>query len=623
MPATPEGDEGDAAAAGVAVAEAVAEAVAVAMGAGEQPVLPFPDDPRPGPAIPLVARPASALLREAVADPRVLVLIEERVARPALRLADLLSGARKVLAGGGGAEEALWHLWEASGLARRLAAAAGNPGAAGRAADRDLDAVVALFDALARGTERRPRAGVAVLLDELEAQEIPAQSRAEGALTDGDAVRLLTAHRSKGLEWELVVVAGVQEEIWPDLRRRASLLHGDRLSSTGVQPAPTPAQLLAEERRLFYVALTRARTRLVITAVDSGEDGGDRPSRFLDEIGVEAAVATPGAGLLTPSSLVGRLRRSLHPDANSPRARAAAAELARLATAEPGVAVPAADPDRWWGVADVTPGAVPVRPSEEPVALSASAVSGYLTCPLQWFLRSELRAAGPDTASQGFGQVVHVLARLVSTGAVAPEIEPLMDKLDVVWHGLAFDSPWQRERERENAREALEGFLRWHRERDADVVGSEVPFDVVHGGARLRGSIDRVELDADGRAVVLDYKTGSSPAKKKELAEHPQLGVYQLAVREGGVPAAGPQPVPGGAALVQLRNPGRDGAKLQPQPPLPQTDPPGDTWVDELVQRTAVGIVAESFPARVNDRCQTCAYQSACPAQDAGGQVIP
>src|SRR5699024_10499846 len=106
-----------------------------------------------------------------------------------------------------------------------------------------------------------------------------------------DAVRLLTAHRAKGLEWELVVVAGVNEEVWPDLRRRDSLLAPDRLArgadGRGVTvPPPSRAMLTAEERRLFYVAITRARHRLVVTAVSAADDGGDRPSRFLAELGV-------------------------------------------------------------------------------------------------------------------------------------------------------------------------------------------------------------------------------------------------------------------------------------------------------------------------------------------------
>ena len=93
---------------------------------------------------------------------------------------------------------------------------------------------------------------------------------------------LLTAHRAKGLEWDLVVVAGVQEGRWPDVRRRGSLLEPDRLGRHEVLPAVPSANRIAEERRLFYVACTRARSRLVVTAVAGTEgEGTSRPGSWL------------------------------------------------------------------------------------------------------------------------------------------------------------------------------------------------------------------------------------------------------------------------------------------------------------------------------------------------------
>ena len=98
----------------------------------------------------------------------------------------------------------------------------------------------------------------------LVAQEIPADTLAERGVR-GSAVRLLTAHRSKGLEWPLVVVAHAQEDGWPDLRRRSTLLQADRIGPGDLLPPVSTRDLLAEERRLFYVAVTRARERLLVT----------------------------------------------------------------------------------------------------------------------------------------------------------------------------------------------------------------------------------------------------------------------------------------------------------------------------------------------------------------------
>src|SRR6202042_1486628 len=101
----------------------------------------------------------------------------------------------------------------------------------------------ALFDIAQRLEDRQPRATVAALLEEIGAIEIPAAPY-EGKSGALGAVRLLTAHRSKGLEWDLVVVADLQEGIWPDLRRRGSLLEADALDRSGPRPPMTSGALL-------------------------------------------------------------------------------------------------------------------------------------------------------------------------------------------------------------------------------------------------------------------------------------------------------------------------------------------------------------------------------------------
>ena len=125
----------------------------------------------------------------------------------------------------------LWTLWDGTDWGRRLRArhpASAAPAA--RLAHRDLDAICALFEVAARAEEQRGHTSVREFLATLRAQEIPADTLADRGVR-GDAVRLLTAHRSKGLEWRLVVVAHVQEGAWPDLRRRDSLLQADRIGA--------------------------------------------------------------------------------------------------------------------------------------------------------------------------------------------------------------------------------------------------------------------------------------------------------------------------------------------------------------------------------------------------------
>src|SRR3954453_19859137 len=482
------------------------------------------------------------LIRDIVVDPADLTSVEDWAGTPVRRLHELLVRCGDVLREGGTPEEALWVLWQGSGWARRLTEEAAGVGAVARNADRDLDAVVALFEAAARLEEREPRAGVMTLLDELGMQEIPASPQEERAAT-GHAVRLLTAHRSKGLEWEVVVVADVQEDVWPDLRRRGSLLDANEVDLHEVRSAPTTQQLLVDERRFFYVALPRARRLCLGTGVNAVDDAGARPSRFLDEL-VDELPPTKLAGvdLLSPASLVARLRRALQAAAE-PAAlrRSAAARLARIAaaTADDGTPlVPVADPSVWWGTRDWTPGVAPIRGAELPLRLSGSAVAGYETCPLRWFLDREVHAGGGASVAQGFGTVVHALAQLVAEGTLPPDADVLVEQLEQVWSALGFEAPWQAEREREEARAALRRLVRWLEGRDRRGVASEASFEVTlstsgAGDVLLRGAVDRLEVDAEDRVHVVDFKTARSAKTKAAVEQDAQLAVYQLALRSG------------------------------------------------------------------------------------------
>ncbi|MEU8208279.1 PD-(D/E)XK nuclease family protein [Micromonospora sp. NPDC049044] len=270
-------------------------------------------------------RPSGELIVEALRDPAELAGIDRRWAEPAQAVAGLLATARDAAAGPGStAEDVLWAVWSASGLAERWAGAInqGRPAAGegdlarrrrAEAADRDLDAVLVLFDAAARFTDRLPGARTEVFLDHVLAQDLPADTIAPTA-DRGAAVRLLTAHAAKGLEWDLVAVAGVQEGIWPDLRLRGSLLGSERLvdvltgrsvdGATAANVVGQTSALLDEERRLFHVAISRARHRLLVSAVASAAVGGDdhqeQPSRFLHELGPTVPPTLPSAGPPTP-----------------------------------------------------------------------------------------------------------------------------------------------------------------------------------------------------------------------------------------------------------------------------------------------------------------------------------
>ncbi len=576
------------------------------------------------------ATPSRELLRRAVTVPGFLDGVRGEAADRARRVVALVRLARERLDAGESPEQVLWTLWDGTDWGARLRHQTELGGQSARLAHRDLDAICALFDAAARSEEQAGHVGLRDFLDTLSAQEIPADTLAERGVR-GEAVRLLTAHRSKGLEWDLVVVAHVQEGAWPDLRRRNTLLGADRIGRDGLVPPLTPAALLAEERRLFYVAATRARRRLVVTAVASPDDDGEQPSRFLHELGAGVPEHHQGRPRrpLSLAGLVAELRRTTaDPSQPDDLRRAAAHRLAALALTEVRgrPLAPAADPSSWWGLRASSRAPTPVRPGDEPVRLSASALQGLITCPAQWFLQQEAGGTVVSSTAQGFGIIVHALADRVAKGELEPGpglMTDLMALVDDVWDRMSFRTPWSGEREREAVRDALARFVAWQARPGARTqVTSEGRITatvVLPDGQQVRliGYVDRLELDADGNVVVVDLKTGKYAPTDASLPDNPQLGLYQLAVDHGAVDETVGRPVrSGGAELVQLRL-GGDLPKVQPQAPqVPDGD--GVTTIQHQLMAAVRAVRDEEFVARPGAHCDRCDFHAICPAMSSG-----
>ncbi|MGC5021496.1 ATP-dependent helicase [Micromonospora sp. DT47] len=642
-------------------------------------------------------RPSGELIVEALRDPAELAAIDRRWVEPARTVAELLATARQAAtAPGATAEDVLWAVWKASGLAERWAgaitrgrAATGEHETAQRwragAADRDLDAVMVLFDAAARFTDRLPGARTEVFLDHVLGQDLPADTLAASA-DRGEAVRLLTAHAAKGLEWDLVAVAGVQEGVWPDLRLRGSLLGSERLvdvlagraDGTGVRASLVgqTSALLDEERRLFHVAVTRARRRLLVTAVASAAVGGDdheeQPSRFLHELGVTEP-RTPGAGgptagptpagptrtgqasagpgpadrtagragdgatstgddddepdragelpvgrpprALTLSALVAELRTAVtDPAAPVTRRRAAAAELARLAAA----GIPGAHPDDWWGLRGLSDDR-PLVDEGDPVRVTPSAMESALRCSLRWLLERH-GGSGPASAAQGVGNLVHAAAMLAEDASA--DRTALLEYVAARFDAIELAARWMVGPERTRAEAMVDKLLRWLAGNPRRLLAIEHEFavrlDDPQRPVELTGRVDRLEVDADGRLVVIDLKTGKSTAvTEREVAEHPQLGAYQAAVEAGAFAEFGDEP--GGAALVQLGTGAKD-AKEQTQAAAGEGPEAG--WATALVRRTADTMAAATFAAVANSKCRVCPVRTSCPVSGQGRQVV-
>jgi len=545
-------------------------------------------------------------------------------ARPLRRVRAVLQAAVRSHADGRDPHYTLWQAWNRSGLQQRWLSVTERGGTAGAQAGRDLDAVTALFDLAEQYTARTAGATLAGLVEHVSAMQL-VMPRAEPA-AGAEAVAVLSAHAALGREWDLVVIAGVQEGLWPNTVPRGGVLGTQRLLDTlhGLgDDVSARAPLLAEERRLLVAAMGRARRQLMITAVDGegSTDGAEEqlPSEFVTELAACATSDTDRAPappvvappVLSAAGLVGRLRAVVCAPAGTvaEAERAdAATQLARLARA----GVPGADPASWHGTAPVS--------TEEPlwragdgrvVTLSPSALQSLLDCPLRWLAERHGGTDGRDLRST-IGSVMHAL---VAESAVTAE--QLLAELDRAWRQLPFESPWYSANERDRHRAMIETFLAWRAQTRGQLteVGTEVAFDGpldTGDGVRLRGRIDRIERDAAGRLVVVDVKTAKTPVSKDDAQQHAQLAVYQLAVEAG---LLGPDEQPGGARLVYPAKPGAVGAAEREQDPL--TTETGDQWRRRIAQ-AAAATAGPQFTARVNDGCRHCPIRPICPAHTGG-----
>ena len=513
------------------------------------------------------------------------------------------------------AESVLWAIWQGAGVAegwRRQALAGGS---SGERADRDLDAVLALFDAAGAFVDRLPTAGPDKFLEHIQGQDVPGDTLLVGGQSGG-RVALLTPQTAAGRQWRIVVVAGVQEGVWPDLRLRGSVLGSEDLVDVVAQRPlgfrAAQAAVRYDETRLFLVAVTRATERLLVTAVGNEDE---QPSVYLDlvdppattRLADEVRAHTDVARTMTLPGLVGELRR----EAASPDPAVAEPALHLLAAAAR-EGVRGADPASWWALREVTSDR-PVRGPDEPVPVSPSKVTYFAECGLRWFLTS-VGGEGVALGAASVGTFVHDIVAELPDATLAE----LTHEVDARWGRLGLRPGWVTERTRKEAHDMVARFTAYRdtAEREWERVGIEEGFRVEVGRAVVAGRVDRIERDAEGRVRIVDLKTGKTKPTEAELERHGQLGAYQVAVEEGGFPRLGERSA--GAALVFIGKGGLSGRKpsVKTQPPLGRSDDP--TWARALVEQTAEGMGASAFRAAQGKACETCPVRSSCPVQPEG-----
>jgi len=550
-------------------------------------------------------RSAGEVLASGLRHPLEFATIDSREARRAARLGETLAALRTQAEQHATAHELLWTAWERSGLARSWREAARGHGPLAEQADRDLDAVVALFQAAKRFTEREPDGEAAVFLRAILDSDVAEDRIEQPAVVD--AVRVLTPAAAAGTAFDTVIVAGVQDGVWPNTRLRGGLLETWRLADA-VQFPDLPAagmldrrrSAMHDELRLFVRAISRAGQRLIVTAVDDDDTG---PSVLFEMLPTpEEASAIPEYPL-SLRGLVARHRRTLTvPRVAAPDRQHAARQLALLAAA--GVA--GAAPDQWYGVAAPSSMA-PLRDlAKEDVRVSPSRLHALEECELNWVI-ADLGGDRSGTTA-GIGTIIHAA---LETAASSAE-DDLWAVVEERWDELVFDAAWRERAERTRARDLvrrLATYLRRFDDAGGRLIGAERHFEVpipVDGqgehGAVVSGDIDRVEVTPSGEVVIVDLKTGKNePQTDAKVADNPQLAAYQLAFASGAIENTTGL-APGGAKLLVLRP--TAATKEYAEPLQPPFDEEARAAFVERVQR-AVGVMrGASFAAPYEVHCR-------------------
>ena len=439
------------------------------------------------------------------------VALDEAVARPedspfslrAVEVVQKLLGsleAHRAMSTERSCGELLYHFISSSGWLTRLGHEARETG------EERLSNVAKFFEIVRRqgGLLRDDRLPflVAQLDTLIETGDDPSTSDVEP--DDGDAVHVLTYHKAKGLEFPVVHLVGLVADRFPGRERRDPLELPEELLREAVVTGDD--QHAAEERRLFYVGMTRAREELVLSWA---QDYGGRRSRAVSQFATEALDLPPATPVevLRPA-VVEQLARH----AGSPRDQAPVAPRPAI--------------------------------GDRPLFLSYGQVHDYLECPARYRYGHVVRIPTPVSHQMVYGRALHAAAQAYHRRQMAGRpmaLDELHAALDSAWESIGFLTREHEEARRVAAHEAIARFWEDQQRDPARPTAIEQDFTVAFGRDRLRGRYDRVDRDEAGRVVITDYKSSDVrdlPTANRRARESMQLGIYALAheAQHGSLP---------------------------------------------------------------------------------------
>jgi len=444
---------------------------------------------------------------------------------------------------------------------------------------------------------------------------------------DTDAVRILTVHKSKGKEFPIVIVADLAVNRFP-LKYREKKYYVPADLARGLRAGDDEKALfLQEERRLLYVAMTRAEERLYLTYSKwYGENKREtKPSQFLEEVAFRdnplITVIEPEARGAELPVVEGTPAEEIRSQLQEQTIRAIAemrltTALQNLVTLERIQAYSENGTDVFdkevfvGNIRTDTPlseiiKTPPVQASvPETMRFSYSGLQKYKDCPL-WFKFSYLlkipEAPGPAPAAAKGSSIHSVIENLDLNRPAVEQVDALLEQY---WTVDQFESRTQSDQNKTSARELIKTYIAWQATNKNTIVAPEKEFSFTFAGREMHGYIDRIEQTPEGGYVVIDFKSGKKPSDltKKSIPESIQLNLYAMAIRDmyGKLPER--------ATLFYLADNNR-----VDYVPTDETIATFSTNLEAMLKR----ILAGEFPAQPDYmRCGWCPYGELCGKQE-------